>query len=81
LDGVFIYLNTDLDLTSAADLTALAAAFEAGGVPPLHVTRGEDRQWYATFEADHRRSARRGCVPWSWTVVRDVRGGPSALRA
>jgi hypothetical protein len=44
------YLNTDLDLTSADDLTALAAAFERGGVPPLHVTHGADALWYATFE-------------------------------
>lgn len=50
MDGVIHYLNTDLDLTSADDLTALAAAFEAGGVPPLHVTRGEDGLWYACFE-------------------------------
>jgi hypothetical protein len=50
VDGVIGYLNTDLDLTSADDLTALAAAFEAGGVPPLHVTRGDDGRWYATFE-------------------------------
>lgn len=45
-------LNTDLDLTSAHELTAVAAIFEAGGVPPLHVTRGDDGLWYATFETD-----------------------------
>src|SRR5262249_41954692 len=44
------YLNTDLDVTSADDLTGLAAVLEAGGVFPLHVTRGEDGLWYATFE-------------------------------
>jgi hypothetical protein len=47
---VISYLNTDLDLTSAEDLTELAAAFEAAGVFPLHVTRGEDGRWYACFE-------------------------------
>jgi hypothetical protein len=52
MDGLIQYRNTDLDLASAEDLTALAAAFEAGGVPPLHVTRGEDEQWYACFETD-----------------------------
>jgi hypothetical protein len=52
MDGVISYLNTGLDLTSAEDLTALAAAFEAGGVPPTHVTRGEDGLWYACFETD-----------------------------
>lgn len=50
MDENIRYLNTDLDLTSADDLTALAVAFEAQGVPPLHVTRGQDGLWYATFE-------------------------------
>jgi hypothetical protein len=44
------YLNTDLDLTSADDLTELAAAFEAAGLMALHVTQREDGLWYATFE-------------------------------
>ncbi len=52
MGGVIGYLNTDLDLTSADDLTGLAAAFEAGGVFPLHVTRGEDGLWYACFETE-----------------------------
>lgn len=45
------YLNTDLDLVAAHDLTALAADLEARGVQPLHVDRHEDGRWYATFEA------------------------------
>ena len=52
MDGVIGYLNTDLDLTSADDLMALAAAFEAGEVFPLHVTLGEDGKWYACFETE-----------------------------
>jgi hypothetical protein len=48
--NVIWYLNTDLDLTSADDLTELAAAFEAAGLIPLHVTQREDGLWYATFE-------------------------------
>jgi len=44
------YLNTDLDLTSAGDLTALAAVFEAQGLLRLHVTHHHDGLWYATFE-------------------------------
>jgi hypothetical protein len=51
VDGVIGYRNTDLDLTSTDDLTALAAAFETADIPPLHVTHGEDGRWYATFEA------------------------------
>ena len=52
MNGFISYLNTDLDLTSTDDLTALAAAFEAACVPPLHVTRNEDGLWYACFETD-----------------------------
>jgi hypothetical protein len=52
VDGTIHYLNTDLDLTSADDLTGLALAFEAGGVPPLHLTRADNGLWYATFETD-----------------------------
>ena len=52
MDDTIHYLNTDLNLTSADDLTALAAAFEAQGVFPLHVTRRDDGLWYATFEAE-----------------------------
>jgi hypothetical protein len=46
------YINTDLDLTSSEDLSELAATLDAHGVSPLHVTRGEDGLWYATFETD-----------------------------
>jgi hypothetical protein len=52
MDNTICYLNTDLDLASAEDLTALAAAFEAGGVPPLHLTDGADGLWLATFETN-----------------------------
>lgn len=52
MDDTICYLNTDMDLTSGDDLTALAAAFEAQGIPPLHVTHGADKLWYATFETD-----------------------------
>jgi len=36
------YLNTDLDLISSDELTALAAVFESRGVFPLHVMRRDD---------------------------------------
>jgi len=52
LDGVITYLNTDLDLTSAQDLTTLARAFESRGVFALHVTRCDNGLWRATFETD-----------------------------
>ena len=44
------YLNTDLDVMGASDLAPLAAALQAQGVLALHVTRGADGQWRATFE-------------------------------
>ncbi len=45
------YLNTDLDLVSAGDLSALAAELEAQGLDRLHVGRQEDGLWLAIFEA------------------------------
>ncbi|MBX3426894.1 MAG: hypothetical protein KF688_14540 [Pirellulales bacterium] len=36
------YLNTDLELISADDLTAHAVAFEGGGLRPLHAAQGAD---------------------------------------
>jgi hypothetical protein len=56
MDNTICYLNTDLDLTSADDLTELASAFKAKGVWSLHVTRGDDGLWYATFETDAQHS-------------------------
>jgi hypothetical protein len=44
------YLNTDLDLTSAVDLTGLTSALEALGVRPLHVTQSEDGLWRSILE-------------------------------
>ena len=46
------YLNTDLDLVAADDLTPLAADLEARGLHSLHVDRHADGLWHATFEAD-----------------------------
>ena len=53
MDGRIHYCDTDLDLTSAEDLTALASVLEAKGVFPLHVGCGDDGLWYATFETDN----------------------------
>jgi hypothetical protein len=50
VDDTIRYLNTDLDLTSADDLTALAAVFEAQRLPHLDVTRRADGLWHARFE-------------------------------
>ncbi len=50
MGSVITYLNTDLDLTSADDLTALARSFRRRGIFTLHTARAEDGLWYATFE-------------------------------
>jgi hypothetical protein len=50
VDGTICYLDTDLDLTSPYELTALAATLKSRGVWPLHVTRGADGIWCARFE-------------------------------
>jgi hypothetical protein len=50
VDGTICYLNTNLDLTSSDDLTALAAVFESRGLFPLFVDHAQDSLWYARFE-------------------------------
>jgi hypothetical protein len=50
VDGRIEYLNSDLDLKSAIDLTALTTALEAGGANVLHVSKGDHGLWYATIE-------------------------------
>jgi hypothetical protein len=52
MDDTICYLNTDLVLTSADDLTALAAAFNAGGLFTLRCGCYDDGLWYASFESD-----------------------------
>jgi len=52
MDNTICYLNTDLDLVCNDDLTELANALEAGGAFTLHVTKGDDGKWYATFETN-----------------------------
>jgi hypothetical protein len=49
------YLNTDLDLVAAEDLTALAAGLVSLGLYALHVDQHADGLWYATFETDDSR--------------------------
>ena len=44
-DRLMKYLNTDLDLVSAENLTELAGALEARGVFALYVTQDADGFW------------------------------------
>ncbi|MCE9545176.1 MAG: hypothetical protein K8T25_06630 [Planctomycetia bacterium] len=53
MDDTIFYLNNDLDLVSAEDLTVLAAAIESAGIPVLNaVTLGDNGLWYASFETN-----------------------------
>jgi hypothetical protein len=67
------YLNTDLDLTSADDLTSLAAAFEKKGISPLYVTHGEDGLWYATFETDFQHTEPEPNISAMLTAIESLR--------
>lgn len=46
------YLNTDLDLVAADDLSLLANTFEQNTMFCLHVEQREDGLWYASFETN-----------------------------
>lgn len=50
-DGIIQYLNTDLDLRSAEDLTPLSAVLEACGLWEIHLKQQEDGSWFAIFSA------------------------------
>ena len=50
MDGKIHYLNTDLDLTSAGDLTPLTEAFERAGFLVLNSAKSDDGLWCATIE-------------------------------
>jgi hypothetical protein len=79
MDGVITYLNTDLDLTSTDDLTALAAAFEAAGFLTLHVACGEKSGlWSACFETGEQHLEPETNIAAMLTVIEGV---PLALRS
>ena len=75
VEGIVTYLNTDLDLVSSDDLTALAAAFETASVPPLHVTHGVDGLWYACFETGEQHSEPEPNIAAILTVVEALTPG------
>jgi hypothetical protein len=52
MKGKIEYLNTDLDLSSADELTGLAEALKAKELFPLHITQAEDGLWYAKLETE-----------------------------
>jgi hypothetical protein len=69
MDNTICYLNTDLDLQSAIDLTILEHAFKAAGILSLHVTHCEDGLWRATFETDEQFSEPEPNIGAMLTVV------------
>jgi hypothetical protein len=48
--SIISYLNTDLDLICARDLTPLTSALDARGVRPLSVDQGGEGLWYSILE-------------------------------
>jgi hypothetical protein len=78
VDNTICYLNTDLDINSADDLTALAAAFEAAGLFPLHVTRLDNGHWFATFETEQQHHEPETNIGAMLSVVESL---PTLLRA
>lgn len=78
MDNTICYLNTDLDLNSEEDLTALAEAFQAAEVFALHVTRLDNGHWYATFETDQQHNEPETNIAAILSVVESF---PPPLRA
>lgn len=70
--GLIHYLNTDLDLSSAVDITELTNAFECGGVSPLHVTLGADGLWYSSLETDHQYHEPEGNIAHMVSVIEQL---------
>ncbi len=70
------YLNTDLELSSAEDLTAMAkpskgiaTAFEAQGMLCLHLNCDEQGLWQATFEAEMQHPEPEASIAQMMTIV------------
>ncbi len=70
------YLNTDLDLTSASDLTELAAAFVAEGMFVLHC-RQEGADWHARLETEAQHPAPEENI---LAILAIIEGLPDKLR-
>jgi hypothetical protein len=77
--GCTSYLNTDLDLTSPGDLTALAATFEVGGASALavHAPQSENEPWSAHFEPDEQYTEPEQSIAAMLTIVESL---PEDLR-
>lgn len=78
VDDTSYYLNTDLDLTSVEDLSALATAFEMNGMIALHLACGEDGRWSAIFETGKQHTEPETNIAAMLIVVEAL---PESLRA
>ncbi|MGB3298885.1 MAG: hypothetical protein WBA76_11490 [Phormidesmis sp.] len=72
------YINTDLDLSSAEDLTELATALETAGLLVLYSARCEDGLWLAIFEAGEQYAEPEASIAEILTIVESL---PPNLRA
>jgi hypothetical protein len=72
--GKIHYLNTDLDLESPKDLTALAALFDSKNIFPLHVERFDDGLWHACFETQRQYTEPEHNITAVIAVIESLRG-------
>lgn len=72
MDNTICYLNTDLVLACQLDLTELARTFENSGCSPLHVTLGNDQQWYAAIVTDEQHGEPELSIAQMLTVIESL---------
>ena len=73
MDDAICYLNTDLELTSRDDLTALSRVFKSRGFFSLRVMHHEDGCWYATFETSDHHTDPESCIAAMVAAVETLR--------
>lgn len=69
MNNTICYLNTDLYLISANDLTPIAEIFKAHGILSLQLARAEDGLWYANIEWDDEHGPPESAIADMITVV------------
>jgi len=72
--GKISYLNTDLDIESPKDLTALAALLDSKDIFPLHVERSDDGSWHARFETQQQYAEAEHNITAMIAVIESLRG-------
>lgn len=80
VDNTICYLNTDLDLSSTADLTELVDSLQSAGVRALHgVTHSDDGLWYALFETKEQRTDPESSIAHMLVAIESLSGPLRAI--